>query len=432
MAGSLAIGSRSFLILPGPSRSTWPVNKLRSTTPAPRALRTKPVRRSVHEAAHADVHNHAESQECEQYRGSPIAHERKRDAGNRHQPQDHSDVDRDLENEDRCHAHHQERTWQICGCLSVLNQTHQYQKVYQEHKNRADEAVFFAESGKDEVCVRDRQEVALGLGSLIGASSEDAAVADGNFGLQNLIPGAAWVSVGVHEAGETGLLIGLEDLPAFPYAADGEEDDQNEDAALPPVNAAEEQTQNQDRTVGERRSHVGLLENQQHWNSDEANGFENVSPRELSSGKIAEVAGDQNNEHKFDPLGGLEMGSARKFDPALTAIDTSTYGKDGNKTHQTEAVDPVNRAQQLVVVDDRHDEHCDQTASDPENLHPLEAVKFGVEGRAVDFENADHRQEQDEGEQRPVEVAEGEEAAHGITRVPPDGWRAQVTVGNLL
>lgn len=64
---------------------------------------------SVHEAVHADVHNHAQSQKREQHRGASVAHKRERNPGDRHQPDDHSDVDRDLKDQHGHYAHNQER-----------------------------------------------------------------------------------------------------------------------------------------------------------------------------------------------------------------------------------------------------------------------------------------------------------------------------------
>ena len=59
--------------------------------------------------------------------------------------------------------------------------------------------MFFAEGGEDEVGVGDGEEVALGLGALVGAFAVEAAGAYGDEGLADLVAGAAWVGVGVDE-----------------------------------------------------------------------------------------------------------------------------------------------------------------------------------------------------------------------------------------
>ena len=73
--------------------------------------------------------------------------------------------------------------------------------------------MFLAKSGKDEVRMGNGEEVALGLGSFRRALAPDAAGADGDQRLANLIAGALGIVVGVDEAGQAGLLEGLEDLP---------------------------------------------------------------------------------------------------------------------------------------------------------------------------------------------------------------------------
>ena len=63
----------------------------------------------VHETVHPDVHHHAQSQKREQHRGASIAHKREGYPGDRHQPDDHSYIDRDLKDQHGHHAHNQER-----------------------------------------------------------------------------------------------------------------------------------------------------------------------------------------------------------------------------------------------------------------------------------------------------------------------------------
>jgi hypothetical protein len=72
-------------------------------------------------------------------------------------------------------------------------------------------------------------------------------------------------------------------------------------------------------------------------------------------------------------------------------------------------VDPI---EESVIVDERKDEHGGQSAQKPEDLLLVEADKLGVQGSAVDFEDADDRQDHDEPEEGPVEIAEGEKAPH--------------------
>ena len=106
---------------------------------------------------------------------------------------------------------------------------------------RADEAVLFAEGGEDEVGVGDGEEVALGLGALVGALAPDAAGADGDQGLADLVAGALGVGVGVDEGVDAGLLVGLEALAALPGDAAEQSEAEQDDAGLLEADAAEEE-----------------------------------------------------------------------------------------------------------------------------------------------------------------------------------------------
>jgi hypothetical protein len=164
--------------------------------------------------------------------------------------------------------------------------------------------VLLAEGGEDEVGVRDGNEGSLSLRALAFALAPDAAGADGDFGLEDLVAGAVGVVAGVREAGETGFLVGLEEFVAAPGAGDEHKAGGRENERLPPVDAAEKEAGDEDGRVGEGRSHVGLHEDQQHGNADEGEGFSNVLPGEVAAAEVGEVARDGEDEDELDPLGG--------------------------------------------------------------------------------------------------------------------------------
>ncbi len=101
-----------------------------------------------------------------------------------------------------------------------------------------------------------------------------------------------------------------------------------------------------------------------------------------------------------------------RLNPALAAVDAGANSEHGDEREQAETVEPVNDAEKFVIIDHRHDEHGREATHDPENLHALEAVELGVESGGVDFEDADDGKHQHKGKESPVEVAEGEKAAH--------------------
>ncbi len=84
------------------------------------------------------------------------------------------------------------------------------------------------------------------------------------------------------------------------------------------------------------------------------------------------------------------------------------FGSDRQHRHQgdqAEAIDPMHRLQQPVVVDQREDEHRGQPAEQPEDLLGFEPDKLGVQGGAIDLKDADHRKQQHQAQEQPVEIA---------------------------
>ena len=69
---------------------------------------------------------------------------------------------------------------------------------------------------------------------------------------------------------------------------------------------------------------------------------------------------------------------------------------------------------QAVIVDQRDEEHEDETDEEEADLLVVEAVKLGHRGGGPDLQHADEREDAEEGEEGPVEVAVGGEALHGL------------------
>src|ERR1039458_3929809 len=100
------------------------------------------------------------------------------------------------------------------------------------------------------------KEVALGLGALGRALAPDAAGADGDERLFELIAGAFGVVVGIDEAGEASLLKGLEDLAAGPDAGHQNDRAGHENQGLAEIDAAEKEAGDKDGRVEIGRAHV--------------------------------------------------------------------------------------------------------------------------------------------------------------------------------
>ena len=80
---------------------------------------------SVHKPPHADVHHNSQRQKGEEDRRSAVAHQRERNARDRHEADDHADVHRDLKDDDRDDSHDDEGTGQVGGSLGVLDKAHE-------------------------------------------------------------------------------------------------------------------------------------------------------------------------------------------------------------------------------------------------------------------------------------------------------------------
>ncbi len=166
--------------------------------------------------------------------------------------------------------------------------------------------------------------------------------------------------------------------------------------------------------IGERGAEVRLLEHERHGNADHREDFADVGPGEFPAGESPEEAGDGDDQDQLDPLGGLEVMPPSKLDPAPAAEDFGAEERDGDERENADAVGPVNDVDEAVVVDQRDEEHQDDADGEEADLLVIEAVELGVEGGGLDLEDRDEREQEDEAEKNPVEVAIGGEALHGF------------------
>ena len=107
----------------------------------------------------------------------------------------------------------------------------------------------------------------------------------------------------------------------------------------------------------------------------------------------------------------------RKLDPAAAAEDLGADGEDGDERENADAVGPVGDVDEAMVVDQRDEKHQDDADGEEVDLLVVEAVEFGMEGGGLDLEDGDEREQEDEAEEHPVEVAKGGEAGMGCRLV---------------
>src|SRR5262245_14861237 len=98
----------------------------------PLASRASGRSRSVSEAPHADAEDEADAHERRDDRRASVAHERKREPLDGHEPRDHSDIVYDLEREGRAHARDQERAEPVAREARGLEHAPQQEQVERE------------------------------------------------------------------------------------------------------------------------------------------------------------------------------------------------------------------------------------------------------------------------------------------------------------
>src|ERR1035437_7049025 len=131
--------------------------------------------------------------------------------------------------------------------------------------------MFLREGGENEVRLGNGKESTVCLRAL---AAPEAARTDGNLGLLNLVPRTLRVEFGVDEAGQTLLLIRLEDVDS------GDEKDrpqtygreQGHGQPLPPLQSAQKHTHGGNREVGKRGTQVWLFQDHQHGDTNDRRG----------------------------------------------------------------------------------------------------------------------------------------------------------------
>src|SRR6202046_2655308 len=248
--------------------------------------------------------------------------------------------------------------------------------------------MLFTESGEDEVGVGDGEKVTLSLGALLGALAPDAAGADGDQRLADLVDGAFGVVVRVDEAGQTCFLVGLEQFAAGPDTGDQHDSAGAQDEGLLEVDAAEQQAGYEDRSVGEGRAEVRLLDDHQHGDANQGEGLEYVFPGEGAAAEVGKVTCHSDDQYQLDPFRRLEMHRA-DLDPAPRTEHLLPDDEDDGQGGQTDAVCPGHKVDELVIVDTGKDGHGNQAGGDPVDLLGVEAGGLGVQGGGVDFQHRD-------------------------------------------
>src|SRR5204863_6631802 len=118
-------------------------------------------------------------------------------------------VDQHVKDEERHQADHQERSSSVAGMFGEAEGLDDQEEVEPEDDDHADEPPLFSEDGEDEVGVAGGDEAELSLRAALEALAVDAAGADGNLGLRDLVTLSERIAVGIEKSKDALLLIRL-------------------------------------------------------------------------------------------------------------------------------------------------------------------------------------------------------------------------------
>ena len=200
-------------------------------------------------------------------RRAAVRHERQRDAGDRHDPHHHPDVDDELEQDHRGHPGREHRAERVARPPAGDEDPPQEQREQDEQHQAADEPELLGEHGEHEVGRLDRQEVALRLRAVGQAASEPPARADRDLRLIELVAGARDVRVRVEERGQSFLLVVAQDVG--PRDRDHRDDRRGQRTEPHEARTRHPEHAGQDRREHERRAEVGLEHDQDQRRPDE-------------------------------------------------------------------------------------------------------------------------------------------------------------------
>ncbi len=181
-------------------------NPLRGLTSRPAAMAC-PLRGSARVARSGDAHQHTEPQHHRQHVATASREERKRDARDRDQLQDHRDVDDRVPEEERGNAHAQQRSESVARLRRQVHGPQGQAHEQHQHHRGADEPPLFSEDREREVGVRLGQEPQRILRPLRQTAAEESSIAHADHGLDRLVAVGVGIQLRVEPHVDTATLI---------------------------------------------------------------------------------------------------------------------------------------------------------------------------------------------------------------------------------
>ena len=205
----------------------------------------------------------------------------------------------------------------------------------------AGEAALLGEGREDEVGVPDGEEAEPALGPLLPALADDAAGADGDPRLADLVAGAAGREVGVEEGADAVLLVVLQDEPR---GARGEDAREEERRPEPARKAAQEEGPEEEGGVGESHAEVGLEEDEAHREGDDADERADRLRGEQGAVVVLEDPGEEEDGRDPRELRRLELEAAEEADPRLRPRDRRSEDRQPDERQERDEELPEDAA----------------------------------------------------------------------------------------
>jgi hypothetical protein len=232
----------------------------------------------------------------------------------------------------------------------------------------------------------------------------------------------------MREAGEALLLVALEDVDAGGRAGpedahDEQHDDGPEHGELPPRDSGDEEHGRERRRVDERRTEVGLGEDEQDRDQAEPDDLEGRSPRVEGALPLDEHPRNREHEQKLSELRRLE-GEEPEADPARRPARRMPDQQDAGDHRGSADEDRSPVAAVEIRIDQRRGDERDSPDARIEDLAVQVVARVARERElrdAGDTPEPDHHERRHAEEQNPVEGADDREQMRRVALLAQSG-----------
>ena len=263
--------------------------------------------------------------------------------------------------------------------------------VADEEDANADEAGFFGDDREDEVGAGFGQEFELRLRALHVAFAKEAARADGDFRLDDVVAVAEGVGFGVKQ-GQHAIALVVFDAE-HPEERQGNGGERTAEEHDPARHAGEEEGDEAGSAHQERGAEVGFHQDEQAGDGDDEQGEDDAADARHGDAH-GNKPGDHQRDGEFCQFGGLDAGDA-DVKPALGAARLAAEQEDEDEEDEGQ---PVGGRSQATDVARRHSDDGEQYAEsggEAQGLSHQDAF-VAAAGAAQDEQAAAHQRQEAE------------------------------------